>query len=82
MAPDARRHALEKKIDNSFQMRFHVIVREVRRRQPHAAVDVEADAAGRDHAALLDVHCGHPADWEAVAKMSIRHAKRVTRDAR
>jgi hypothetical protein len=41
--------------------------------QPHAARDVEADPAGRDHAALGRVRGGHAADREAVTPVQVRH---------
>ena len=82
MSANARRHALEKPIDNLFQMRLHVIERQVRGDEAHAAVDVEPNATGRDDAAFVHVHRRNAADGESVTTVAIRHAKRVARDAR
>jgi hypothetical protein len=40
--------------------------------KPHTAVDVEADAARRDHAVHV-VHGRHAADRKAVAPVDVRH---------
>ena len=56
--------------------------REVGAQQPHAAVDVVADAAGRDHAARRWIGRRHAADGEAVAPVDVRHGQRVADDAR
>ena len=77
MAAHPRRHALKQKIHNFFQMRLHVVQREIRGEQAHAAVDVEPDTAGRDDAAFADVHCRHAANRETIAAVTIGHAERV-----
>src|SRR5438128_3805900 len=82
VAADASRHALEEKIDNFFQARLYVVAREVCDDQTHAAVDVESNAAGRDHTALVHIHGRNAADGESVAAVAVGHAKRVARDAR
>src|SRR5262249_34863438 len=52
------------------------------RQEAHAAVDVEADAAGRDHAALGRIEGRHAADREAVAPVNVGHRERRADDAR
>src|SRR5213596_2816340 len=82
MAADASRDALEEKIDNFFQVGPYVVEREVCDDQTHAAVDVESNATGRDHTALVHIHGRNAADREPVAAVAVGHAKRVARDAR
>ena len=81
VAADACRHALEKKIDDFFQTRLHVVDGEVGDDQPHAAIDIESNATGRDYAALVHVHRRDTANWKPVAAMAVRHAERVAGDA-
>src|SRR5207245_5088870 len=82
MAADASRDALEEKIGNFFQVGPYVVEREVCDDQTHAAVDVESNATGRDHTALVHIHGRNAADREPVAAVAVGHAKRVARDAR
>ena len=81
MRADPGRDALEKPIDDFFQPRLDVIQREIRTDQAHAAVDVEPDAARRDHAAFVHIHGCDAADRKAVAAVAVSHAQRVARDA-
>jgi hypothetical protein len=46
MTADACRHTLEKKIDDLFQTRPHIIEREVGGDEAHPAVDIESNATG------------------------------------
>jgi len=62
------------------QTRADVAALEPARQQAHAAVDVVAHAAGRQHA-LVGVEGGHPADREAVAPVDVGHRDRVAQDA-
>ncbi len=62
------------------QAAAQLVALEPARQQAHAAVDVVADAAGRQHA-LLGVERGHAADREAVAPVDVRHGDRVADDA-
>src|SRR4029453_3668576 len=78
---NARWYALEKKIDDFFHTRLHVIEREVGDNQAHTAVDVESDATGRDHAALVHVHRCDATNGKPVTAMAGGHAKRVAADA-
>ena len=52
--------------------RRDVVAPESRPHEPHAAVDVEADAAGRDDA-VGGAHRRHAADREAVAPVDVGH---------
>ena len=63
-------------------MRLHVVQRQIRGDEAHAAVDVEPDAAGRDHAAFVHIHGGDAADGKSITAVAVRHAKRVARDSR
>ena len=63
-------------------MRLHVVQRQVRGDEAHAAVNVESNAAGRDDAAFVHVHRRDAADGESVTAVAVRHAERVARDAR
>ncbi len=78
---DPRRDAAEQRVREVRHARREVAVREPRREQPHAAVDVVADAAGR-HDPLDRVERGHAADREAVAPVDVGHGERVPDDAR
>src|SRR5882724_9622415 len=49
-------HPLKKLIDDFSQTRLHIVQSQVCGDEAHAAVDVEPDAAGRDHAAFVHVH--------------------------
>src|SRR6266545_280497 len=82
MAADARWHALEKKIDDFFQTRLDVVKHEVGGDQAHTAVDVESDAARRDHASLVHIHRCDPPNGKTIAAMAVGHAERVAADAR
>src|SRR6266576_886921 len=81
MRADPGRNALEKPIDDFFQMRLYVIQREVRSDQAHAAVDVEPDTAWRNHTALMHVHGCDTTDRKSVTAVAVSHAQRVARDA-
>ena len=58
-----------------------VAPRQVGAQQPHAAVDVVADAAGRDHAPFLGVGRGHSADAEAITPVDVGHGQAGLLDA-
>jgi len=49
--------------------------------QPHAAVDVIADSAGRDHA-VRQSGGHHTADGKAIALMHVWHRQRMLHDPR
>jgi hypothetical protein len=61
---------------------LHVVHREVGGDEAHAAVDVEPDSAGRNHAAFVHVHGGDAADGKSITAVAIRHAERVAADPR
>ena len=82
MSANARRHTLKKAIDDFFQARLYIFQCQVRGDEAHAAVDVEPDAAGRDHAAFVHIHGSDTADGKSITAVAIRHAKRVARDSR
>jgi len=73
---------VKKAIDDFFQARLHLFQRQVRGDEAHAAVDVEPDPAGRNHAAFVHIHRGDTADGKPITAVAIRHAKRVARDSR
>ena len=50
--------------------------------QPHAAIDVVAHTARRDHAPFLRIGCANAADAEAIAPMDIGHREAGILDAR
>ena len=66
----------------SGEPRPHVLVHEVGAHQPHAAVDVVADAARRNHAPFGRIGGRHAADAEAVAPVDVGHGEAGHLDAR
>ena len=62
--------------------RLDLVQRQVRAHQPHAAIDVVADAAGRDHAPFGRIGRADAADAEAVAPMDVGHGEAGHLDAR
>ena len=72
MRPRALWDAPHQLLHERLEPRPHVLEAEARPHQPHAAVDVEPDAARRDHAVGL-VHGRDAADGEAVAPVDVRH---------
>ena len=79
MSANSCRHALKKAIDDFFQMRLHIFQCQIRGDEAHAAVDVEPDAAGRDHTAFVHIHGSDTADGKSITAVAIRHAERVAR---
>ena len=79
-AADPGRNRAEQLVHQFADARPHLLLGQGRQAEAHAAVDVEADAAGRDHAAVR-VHRRHAADREAVAPVAVRHAEGVVDDA-
>ena len=77
----AARDIAENLVDQVPQSRPYVALFERGPHQPHAAVDVEADAAGRDHA-VVAVHGRHAADGETVALVNIGHGQARPHDSR
>ena len=78
--PGALRHAPHQLVHQRLEPRPHVFDAEPRAHQPHAAVDVEADAARRDDAVGL-VHGRDAADGKAVAPVDVRHRDAGAHDA-
>ena len=62
-------------VDDPLAHRLEVLARQLARQQPHAAVDVEADAARRDRT-VGDRGRGDAADRESVALVHVGHAVR------
>ncbi len=62
-------------------MRLHLVEHEVRAHQPDAAIDVVADATGRDHAPFRRIGRAHAADAEAIAPMDVGHRQAGVLDA-
>jgi hypothetical protein len=57
-----------------------LVIAERQREQPHAAVDVVADAAGGDHP-ISGIRGRHATDGKAVPLMDVGHGKRGVDDA-
>ena len=79
LGADAGRDRLIERVRDAREVRPEIVRGERGAQQAHAAVDVEADAAGRDRA-LLRVDRGHAADREAVAPVDVRHGERAADD--
>src|SRR5690606_24648928 len=71
-AAEARRNAARKLVGERLLHRTNVLSPQARMRAAHAAGDVEAHAAGRDHAAFAGIERGNPADRKAVAPVRIQ----------
>ena len=67
-------------VQQLLESRGDVVPAQAGAHQPHAAVDVEADAARRDHALAL-VDGGHAADGKAVAPVDVGHGDAGLDDA-
>ena len=65
----------EQFVDQRFQMRLHFGQLQIRAHHAHAAVDVVAHAAGRDHAPFVRIGRANAADAEAVAPVNIGHGQ-------
>ena len=66
---------LEQSVDQTFHVRLDVLVKQVRAKQPHSAVDVVPDAAGRDDSAFVGIGRADAADRESVAPVDVRHGQ-------
>ena len=77
---DAGGHVAEELVHEFAQPRLDLLACEPRRHQPHAAVDVVADTAGRDDS-LLEIKRRDATDREAVTPMDIWHRERRGDDA-
>jgi hypothetical protein len=73
-------HRDEEGVDQLTEPWTHLGLGEIGPQHAHAAVDVEADAARRDDAAV-GAKCGHSADGEPVAPVTVGHAQRRPHDA-
>ena len=71
----AGRNAAEERVHQLADPRLTSATREIGAHQPHAAVDVVADAAGRDHAAFGRIGGRDAADAEAVAPVDVGHGQ-------
>ena len=79
-APDAGGNLARQRVRQLAQQRLHLVERRAGAEHAHAAVDVIADAARRDHAALR-VDRRHAADGEAVALVHVGHGDDVALQA-
>jgi hypothetical protein len=77
---DTGGHVAEELVHEFAQPRLDLLACEPRRHQSHAAVDVVADAAGRDDS-LIEIKCRDATDREAVTPMDIWHCERRGDDA-
>ncbi len=64
------------------QARFDVVEIEIRSHQPHAAVDVVADAAGRNDPALFGISGAYASDTKPVAPVDVGHGETRVLDPR
>src|ERR1043166_5430473 len=62
-------------------MRLDITVKEVGLHQTNAAIDVVADATGRNDAALRGICGTNPANAEAIAPMNVGHGEAGVLDA-
>ena len=76
------RNALEKFVNQLLLPRLDVTYLKIGAQQPHTAVDVEADPAWRNYAALVGVEGGDAPDGEAVAPVDVRHRQARVNDSR
>ena len=74
-ASDAGGNVGEQFADQSFQMRLHFGESQIRADNAHAAINVVADATGRNHAPLLRIGGTDAADAKTVAPMNIGHGQ-------
>src|SRR4029077_10829295 len=72
---DTGGHVAEEAVHKFAQPRLDLLACKPRRQQSHAAVDVVADAAGRDDS-LIEIECRDATDREAVTPMDIWHRER------
>ena len=74
------RDVAEHLVDQLLQPRLNVVKLQMGREDARAAVDVEADTAGRDYS-VFRAHRSDAPDREPVAGMDVRHRHRVLHDA-
>src|SRR5260221_11670143 len=79
---DSGRDLPKKLFDQRPELHLHVAVEEVRAHEADGAVDVVADAPGRDYAAFLRIGGADTADANAVAPVNIRHCQAGELDTR
>ena len=77
----AARHLAEERVGQRLHVRSEFGAGEPRAHQPHAAADVVAHGARRDHA-VLRIEGHHAPDRQAVAPVGVRHGDRGLEDAR
>ncbi len=77
----AGRHVLEEPVGELPDDRPDLVLPQAGADETGAAVDVEADAAGRDDA-VVETHRRHAADREAVPPVDVGHRQRVADDPR
>ena len=78
---DAGGDIAEELIDERPDPILDVAPLEVGAQEPHAAIDVVADAARGDHAPFLGVGRGHAADAKAIAPVNVGHGQAGLLDA-
>lgn len=72
----------EQRFGHSLLPRQNILYRQAGEHRSHAAGNVEADAAGRDHASLRRIEGGHAADRKPLTPMGIGHRDRGRHDPR
>ncbi|OPZ95647.1 MAG: hypothetical protein BWY71_02169 [Planctomycetes bacterium ADurb.Bin412] len=78
--PDAGRDPLKQTVNQPGQMGPDFLQRQIGADQAHAAIDVKADSARRNHP-LLGIDSSHPPYRKTVAPVAVGHAKRMTHNA-
>ena len=80
--PGARGNVAEELVHQFANLRPTLLAGQRTAEQAHAAIDVKADAAGRNHAVVVRVRGRHAADGEAVALVNVGHGQRPPHDPR
>ena len=82
LAADSGRDPPGQHVGQFLLVALDLVVGQAGAKGPHAAGDVEADAAGRDDAAGVRIERRDAADGKAVAPMGVRHGVRGLHDPR
>src|SRR5262245_13255645 len=81
VAAHARRYVLEERVDKHRKAGAYIGFHQIGANESHAAVDVVADAAGTDDAALGRVSRRNATDAETVTPVNVRHGQRSSDDS-
>jgi hypothetical protein len=75
LSTGSRRNFAKQTVDQPLHVRLDVLVKQVRTKQPDAAVDVISNPSGRDDSAFLRVGRADSADGESVSPVNVRHGQ-------